>query len=401
MPECTRLQCQYAPPLCALCALNAATSAGGGGGPYGATNRSSENDVMTVAGIVFFLLGIDDVFMLRDAAGRADLLFVRGLRVVGVDMQSGPSPAHPAQPRLPDNFLDTVLRAAANGYDTVVISASMHDYFTADGTPVGHAMGPGPRQVRKSFVRAVSLVLTLILPALMEPGWQIVNSADAAAAAPGFPVEILIYMHCVNGVNFVDNAIPSEVPAPPAGSVAAQAAVAAHAAANTTFVAPSFRLMTDFVTGQAHSYAGLLYLLARMGTFLSSRLGPMALLPPAASLPIQPPHAWLWDAAADGPPSASLSFFCMEPQAGAFLNRGLFPIEYTFTGRNYTETRGLAPRFALAVPAGAVVPEFFSLEFSRNRFVPPAPVQVHNPVMPGGAAVPAGGLLLETSFLGH
>ena len=398
---CLREQCQYAPPLCALCAWNNAMTAGGGGGPYGPTNRSAENDVLTTVSSLLALLGIQRVIATRDsyADGRTDLLFTLGRRSVSVDVQSHASPAHPLQGAPPPGFLTTMLRAAANGYEVTGILANFHGYFTMDGIAVGRAMGPGPNEIVKAFVRSYWVAWLVVQMLTDEDGrWQIVNLANAAAALEGDMVEIPLYMAFVNGSPMRDACLPAEAPAAPLATAAALAAAAAHAAAGTAFVAPSFQVPTDFTTGQAHTFSSMFHILSSMGTFQTSQLGAFALHPPAAPLPIAAPNVWLWDRAASGAPSANFAPFCTQMQAGAFPNNHVFPGEYSFVGRNYTDTRGLPRVFVYTEPIGATTPEFHALAFSRSRFAPPVRVQVHNPVMPGGAAVPAGGVLVEPSF---
>ena len=68
------------------------------------------------------------------------------------------------------------------------------------------------------------------------------------------------------------------------------------------FVGSDFQLLTDFTTGQAFTFASMLYLLARFGTFFPCRMGAaLAVAPPVAPLLIAHPFVTLWDAAVSGP----------------------------------------------------------------------------------------------------
>lgn len=87
-----------------------------------------------------------------------------------------------------------------------------------------------------------------------------------------------------------------------AHTVPIEQAAPAVAAAVPAFVGSDFQLLTDFTTGQAFTFASMLYLLARFGTFFPCRVGAvLAAAPPAAPQPIAPPFVALWDAAVSGP----------------------------------------------------------------------------------------------------
>ena len=78
------------------------------------------------------------------------------------------------------------------------------------------------------------------------------------------------------------------------------AAATVHAA--PAFLASDFPLLTDFTTGQAFTFASMLYLLARFETFFPCRVGAaLAPVPPVAPLAIAPPFVTLWDPAVSGP----------------------------------------------------------------------------------------------------
>jgi len=208
--------------------------------------------VLTILGAYIFLLGIEGVYIERDPEeDRPDIFIVLGDRAFGLDLQSGWSPPPPGRYDRPTGILDRLLAAATNGYIAAGAWASMHAYHTGDVTVVGRAMGPGPVEVRKAFVRAFWVVQALIVPFLTDElgRWRHIDMHAAAHAAPGEQVAIPMHEAFTNGFPFLDEGLPTELPAPLLALAGAAAAAAAHAAAGTAFAAPTFVLGEDFATG--------------------------------------------------------------------------------------------------------------------------------------------------------
>ena len=90
--------------------------------------------------------------------------------------------------------------------------------------------------------------------------------------------------------------------------------------------------------------------------------------------------------------------WCLQKQAHAFARSGDFPDEYIYTGADYTTSRGLAARYTFPPIAGVVVPEPWTLAFSRLRVAPPVQILIHNPIVPQGMQVAVAGGLIEANI---